>query len=1116
MRNLSIYIKTIVCSLLLCLTLFCTQAFGLGTNTFSSSKVRKMMKEGDTAYKKEQYVIAFDRYMRAYGKEKNPQAKQSITYRLGRTQQMLNHPKEAYLFYEKLWKEAWRDPEYLKVYGDIMMQLSMYPQALDIYTELSKMVDTLTLGNRLKSVRLALTYNTQDKLLSADKLIPQNQLNTAFSEYGLGLLDGKLVYASAKPENGNMDPRTGHGYSRLYTADYTRTNKEWVSPTLLDAQFTPAKGSIGTFSYDTLRKIAYFMWSENGEIGVYTSERQADGNWGVPEVFLFNGIDAGAGHPAISPDGNSILFVTKSSGGFGSTDIWMMKRTPSSMVVKKKKANRRVVTPQKQAKTTVTTSRKKSKGPIVRNKDWEQPVNLGELVNTPAQEVFPMWIDDRTFSFSSDGLLGYGGLDIYVAKLDSNRVKIEDVFLLEPPVNSSYDDYSLLLDKGFDEVFFVSNRYAGPGKTDDIYAFPKTSGLIKIQGKVFDQETKKGLKDYSVYIKDVQTGKIDTIKSEKDGSYFIKRNHGANYDIGIRKDKYFSEFRSLHFPDIIASLPLVLSDEEDFYIHRDTLLDKRVTSIDRKIFDDPLFADNISDSLSTESEDALNQLLNLETVAASTLADAELVPEAVLDTSWLLPNVDTENISTPQDYIADSPVAAATLLNSEKIEVFSDTVVETFQTEGVSDVKGIYDSSNPYHSYNLFVEGNLPQQDVSKYLNDEMSPSQIVNTITKNRKDYAAVDERFVEDYKSRIKDSNRRNRLQVLAPGSKCDACEEKEKQRSIDEPFYVRSGDDKALITLKDNAGNTSFIDIAPNAAYSIEVTNMQFGGGAPALPKNVQMSDVRKTVTTKDYVLYECAPKLSEIDDEVYVNNVYYDLGKAELIKDATRELDRLIIVALKNPTMQFEVSAHADERGSDEVNNALTKKRLESVVNYVTKKGFDVDRIVGKAYGKTQPLVKNARTEEEHRLNRRTTFRLFLPEDELQDQIKIENEAIASKIEKGELPDKAFYPVAEQKPEKVADIRYRIQLGAFRHPVENPVGYYSIITENIPSLRLSYYYDRDGMYKYSVGNYTSLEEARKTAKQILDLGREVYIAAYYKGERITVSEAMVITKRTRAKN
>ncbi|MEG1909763.1 MAG: OmpA family protein, partial [Bacteroidales bacterium] len=772
----------------------------------------------------------------------------------------------------------------------------------------------------------------------------------------------------------------------------------------------------------------------------------------------------------------------------------------------RKTNKRRVNTSTKSSKKTPprVSSRRKSRGPIVRNKEWGQPINLGNLVNTPGREVFPMWIDANTFSFSSDGKIGYGGLDIYVARLDSTKEKVEHVSSLEPPINSSYDDYSLLLDKGFDEVFFVSNRYNGPGKTDDIYAFKKTSGLVKITGAVFDQESGTLLKDYFVCIKDVQTGKMDTVYSEKNGTYSLNRQHGSNYDIGIRKDAYFSEFQSLHFPDMIASLPIILSANQNFYLHKDTLLYKKVNPIDRKIFEDPLFANTSTktDSLALLDAELLRELALLN--QKSNLDDSTMQ----MDASWRLPNEDTENMSTLADYGIDTDFALDENLDTS-------TLAENTENANLSQESIANNSNLAFQSNKIFVESNLPPQNLSKLLNDEMAPSQIVNTITKNRKDYPSVDERFVRDYKSRINDPNRRNRLQVVPPGVKCDACEEKQKQRNIDEPFYIRSGDDKALITLKDNAGNTSYVDIAPNAAYSIEVTNMQFAGGAPTLPQNVEISDVRKTVTTKDYVLYECAPKLSEIDDEVYINTVYYDLGKSELIKDATRELDRLIIVALKNPMMQFEVSAHADERGSDEINNTLTEKRLESVVNYVSKKGFDVNRIAGRAYGKTQPLIKNARTEEEHRLNRRTTFRLFLPEEELRDVIKEENVIIAEQIERGEIPEKMPYPIEEKQPEKVVDIRYRVQLGAFRNPIVDPLNYYGIIIENIPSLKLNYYYDEDGMYKYSVGNYTSLEQARKVAKEILDLGREIYIAAYYKGERVTVSEAMAITKRKRAK-
>ncbi|MDE6112717.1 MAG: OmpA family protein, partial [Bacteroidales bacterium] len=204
------------------------------------------------------------------------------------------------------------------------------------------------------------------------------------------------------------------------------------------------------------------------------------------------------------------------------------------------------------------------------------------------------------------------------------------------------------------------------------------------------------------------------------------------------------------------------------------------------------------------------------------------------------------------------------------------------------------------------------------------------------------------------------------------------------------------------------------------------------------------------------------------------------------------DRMIIIAIKNPNMIFEIEAHADERGSQTYNLALTDRRLASTVAYVEKKGFDTDRLVPKSYGKSRPLIKNARTEEEHRLNRRVTFRLFNPQ--------AQNQLAGTD-----------YPVAEVPLVYSDNVYFKLQLGAFRRPLENPFEYYQDVLNLDPSFTLTYYMDKDGLYKYNVGDrYADIEQVRALVQRLLDNNRECYIAAFYQGHRITVSEALAVLR------
>ncbi len=78
-----------------------------------------------------------------------------------------------------------------------------------------------------------------------------------------------------------------------------------------------------------------------------------------------------------------------------------------------------------------------------------------------------------------------------------------------------------------------------------------------------------------------------------------------------------------------------------------------------------------------------------------------------------------------------------------------------------------------------------------------------------------------------------------------------------------------------------------------------------------------------------------------------------------------------------------------------------------------------------------------------------------------------------------------------------------------PLDDPKDYYRDIVEKNPDFEITYYMDGDGLYKYNVGShYNTLEKAQAVVKRLLDQNRECYIAAFYKGRRITVNEAKAI--------
>lgn len=114
---------------------------------------------------------------------------------------------------------------------------------------------------------------------------------------------------------------------------------------------------------------------------------------------------------------------------------------------------------------------------------------------------------------------------------------------------------------------------------------------------------------------------------------------------------------------------------------------------------------------------------------------------------------------------------------------------------------------------------------------------------------------------------------------------------------------------------------------------------------------------------------------IEKSVVLNNIYYDLDKANIRPDAEPVLDSLVQIMNDNPEIYIELGSHTDARQTDAYNLDLSQRRAISAVRYIINKGVAPERIVAKGYGESQLLIRDAKTEEEHQVNRRTEFKVL---------------------------------------------------------------------------------------------------------------------------------------------
>ena len=159
-------------------------------------------------------------------------------------------------------------------------------------------------------------------------------------------------------------------------------------------------------------------------LGIFIS-RKVNGNWSNPVSFRFNSAAYNTGYPFINNEGNMLFFCSDAPGGMGGLDIYVSDLKGGS---------------------------------------WSEPQNLGPVVNTSGNEVFPFLHHDGRLYFASRGLNNKGDLDIYYT------VKKEGAWQkpvrLQEPFNTKDDDYGLIFNASSDTGYFVSDRNGSP----DIFA----------------------------------------------------------------------------------------------------------------------------------------------------------------------------------------------------------------------------------------------------------------------------------------------------------------------------------------------------------------------------------------------------------------------------------------------------------------------------------------------------------------------------------------------------------------------------------------------------------------------------------------------------------------------
>ena len=128
-------------------------------------------------------------------------------------------------------------------------------------------------------------------------------------------------------------------------------------------------------------------------------------------------------------------------------------------------------------------------------------------------------------------------------------------------------------------------------------------------------------------------------------------------------------------------------------------------------------------------------------------------------------------------------------------------------------------------------------------------------------------------------------------------------------------------------------------------------------------------------KQEITQNLALKALEVGNVFVLRNIYFDFDMATIKRESNKELNNLLQLLQNNPTMKIDISGHTDNKGSDEYNLELSRKRAHAVVNWLISKGISKDRLEYHGYGESRPMASNDDEEEGRELNRRTEFKIL---------------------------------------------------------------------------------------------------------------------------------------------
>ncbi len=519
------------------------------------------LKKGDKFYAVGEYFDAAAQYRKAYTQTSNKDRafKGKCAMKMADCYRRINFTSKAIAAYNNALRYK-QDDSLTQLYlGQLYMRNGNYKEATKHF---QAAIDSMRLPdegirlakNGLKAAQLAPEWKKQGSDYTVKREALFNSRRAEYSPMLAGDEDNQLYFTSTRNQ------AQGDEYSGItgsMAADIFMSQKDdkgkWGKPQAIDSELNSVFDE-GACSFTPDGRTMYLTQCKTDpdypRYATIVVSNRSDAAWSKPtEVMIAKDTLSSFAHPAVSPNGEWLYFVSDMPGGLGGYDIWRCR--------------------------------------LLSNNSVGAPENLGEPVNTPGNEMFPTFRPNGDLYFSSDGHPGMGGLDIFIAKGKT----IEHPGF---PLNSQGDDFGMTFEGRLNKGFFCSSRGDARGY-DHIYSFFNPEIVQTVKGWVYEQDGYE-LTAAQVYMVG-NDGTNQKLSVRGDGSFTQEIKAGVDY-VFLATCKGF-----LNHQEELRVAPVTKSEE---YV-----LQFPLANISAPVLIENIFYDFDKATLRPESQTALDELVNL-------------------------------------------------------------------------------------------------------------------------------------------------------------------------------------------------------------------------------------------------------------------------------------------------------------------------------------------------------------------------------------------------------------------------------------------------------------------------------------------------------------------------